>query len=59
MSKSNDLQPHHAAWLAAHPHRDRRWFRARLRDGFDVHHLDGDHDNNDSDWCLPSLGVEK
>lgn len=41
------LQPYHHAWLGAHPERSETWLRARLKDGFDVHHLDGDHANND------------
>jgi hypothetical protein len=35
------------AWLGAHPNRTDDWLKARIKDGFDVHHLDGDHDNND------------
>lgn len=41
------FQSHHVAWLAAHPHRSSHWLRERLRDGFDVHHLDGNHQNDD------------
>lgn len=40
------FQPHQAAWLRAHPERSPAWLRKRLRDGFDVHHVDGNHDNN-------------
>ena len=40
------LPPHHEAWLSVHPHRSRRWFLAKLKEGFDVHHLDGNHGNN-------------
>ena len=43
------LPPHIAAWLAAHPERSVAWLMERRRDGFDVHHLDGDHGNNDPD----------
>jgi hypothetical protein len=39
-------QPHHQAWLEAHPNRTTGWLRAHLSDGFHVHHLDGDHSNN-------------
>lgn len=38
---------HHRAWLGAHPERSEEWLADRLRDGFDVHHVDGDHGNND------------
>jgi hypothetical protein len=30
-----------------HPHRTEEWLQERLRDGFDVHHIDGDHSNDD------------
>jgi hypothetical protein len=39
-------EPHHLAWLQAHPDRSAEWLAERLRDGFDVHHVDGDHQNN-------------
>ena len=42
-----NVPAHHAAWLAAHPNRAPDWFKARLADGFDVHHIDGDPTNND------------
>lgn len=41
------FQPYHYAWLGAHPHRTEEWLRAALRDGFDIHHIDGNHENND------------
>lgn len=41
------MLPHHLAWLSVHPERSQEWLSERLRDGFDVHHLDGDHSNND------------
>lgn len=37
---------HHQAWLEAHPHRTVEWLKARFKDGFDVHHVDGDRENN-------------
>lgn len=40
---------HHRAWLSAHPERTERWLNERLLDGFDVHHLDGNHMNNRPD----------
>lgn len=46
------LKPHHAAWLAAHPHRSEQWLLDALRDGFDVHHLDGASQNNAPDNLL-------
>lgn len=43
------LDAHRQAWLDAHPDRDEEWLRQMAREGFDVHHLDGDHGNNDPD----------
>lgn len=40
------MQPYHYAWLSKHPERSEEWLRRQLRDGFDVHHLDGDHSND-------------
>ena len=40
------LQAHHDAWLRAHPDRTEDWLLDMFREGFDVHHVDGDHDNN-------------
>lgn len=40
-------KPYHDAWLSAHPTRTEGWLRDRLAEGFDIHHLDGNHDNND------------
>jgi hypothetical protein len=41
------LKAHHRAWLQAHPNRSSEWLQERLRDGFHIHHVDGDHSNND------------
>lgn len=40
------LQAHHKAWLSAHPDRTEEWLRQMFREGFDVHHVDGDHSND-------------
>ena len=42
-----NLPAHHLACLLVHPHRTRHWFVEKLKDGFDVHHLDGNHENNE------------
>ena len=47
LSAMAKLQSYHLAWLSAHSHRTKQWLRERLRDGFDVHHLDGNHGNDD------------
>lgn len=41
------IKPYHYAWLSAHPERTMDWLRFMLKAGFDIHHLDGDHDNNE------------
>lgn len=41
------LEFYHLTWLSAHPWRTEQWLRDRLADGFDIHHLDGSHSNND------------
>lgn len=40
------LKEYHLNWLIAHPHRTQEWLADKLKDGFDIHHLDGDHSNN-------------
>lgn len=47
------MQPYHYAWLSNHPERSEEWLKERLKDGFDVHHMDGDRTNNDPlNLCL-------
>lgn len=41
------LKSYHAAWLLVHPHRDEEWLREKLKEGFDIHHVDGDHSNDE------------
>lgn len=41
------LRPYHLAWLSIHPERTAEWLSARLADGFDIHHMDGDHLNDE------------
>ena len=45
MSKQQ-LKPHHKAWLQSHPERSAEWLQEMLADGFQVHHIDGDHAND-------------
>ena len=40
------LEAHRQAWLDAHPGRNEFWLRRMAKEGFDVHHVDGDHRNN-------------
>lgn len=48
----NALQPYHMAWLSAHPERNLKWLKERLADGFQIHHVDGNHANNAIDNLL-------
>jgi len=41
------MEPYHHAWLSAHPNRDEDWFKRQIAEGFDIHHLDGNRENND------------
>lgn len=41
------IRDYHLIWLEYHPNRTMEWLQERLEDGFDVHHMDGDHGNND------------
>lgn len=41
------MEIYHHVWLTAHPHRTEQWLAEKLAEGFDIHHLDGDHSNND------------
>lgn len=40
------MKPHHEAWLSKTEF-SQSWLEEHLRNGFHVHHVDGDHDNND------------
>ena len=42
----SDFESYHLVWLSAHPHRSAEWLKEMLRDGFHVHHVDGDHYND-------------
>ncbi len=41
------LQKYHKVWLEGHPEYDEWWLSQALAAGFDIHHLDEDHDNDD------------
>ena len=43
------LEEYHYVWLTKHPERTEAWLIERIADGFDIHHADGDHYNNDPD----------
>jgi hypothetical protein len=40
------LQSYHLVWLLLHPDRSEAWLRDKFSEGFDIHHLDGDHAND-------------
>lgn len=44
--RQRELKPCEVAWLDAHPARSAEWLIHRLNDGFEIHHVDGNHDNN-------------
>jgi hypothetical protein len=41
----------HRIWLKTHPTRSKEWLAAQVREGFDIHHANGDH----SDDCPDNL----
>lgn len=41
------VPPHWKAWLSAHPERDIGWLERAIAEGFEIHHVDGKHHNND------------
>ena len=49
MAKSGNtpLELHRQVWLDAHPERGVEWLLRMAKEGFDIHHIDGDHENND------------
>jgi hypothetical protein len=40
------MREHHYIWLEGQPTRNKKWLQERLDDGFDIHHIDGNHANN-------------
>lgn len=46
------LQPYHHAWLTTHPGRTKEWLAEILSQGFHIHHLNGNHDDNDPENLL-------
>lgn len=47
MPKRPEFEPYHLIWLEQHPNRTKEWLKAMMRDGFHIHHIDGNHDNNE------------
>ena len=41
------MAKYHYVWLESHREYDENWLAQALSAGFDIHHVDGDHDNND------------
>ena len=39
------LKTYHYAWLEYHPERTPEWLRAKMSEGFHIHHVDGDWRN--------------
>jgi len=42
----SSLKEYHFTWLSVHPWRSAKWLEGMLTEGFDIHHLDGNHANN-------------
>lgn len=41
------MKKHHHAWLSAHPECTEEWLSGILSQGFHIHHMDGNHANDD------------
>lgn len=52
------MQYYHYVWLAAHPERSREWLERHVADGFEIHHRDHNHLNNDPDNLVLIEGVD-
>lgn len=40
------MELHHLKWLEYHPSKTADWLEGKLQEGFDIHHIDGNHTNN-------------
>jgi len=45
--RPKNFQTYHWEWLNNHPSRTPEWLEEIILKGFDIHHIDGDHSNND------------
>lgn len=52
------MERYHLAWLSVHPERTQEWLKQKLAEGFQVHHIDGDHFNDDPHNLLLVDGVD-
>ncbi|OYW72704.1 MAG: hypothetical protein B7Z37_24040 [Verrucomicrobia bacterium 12-59-8] len=41
------MKSSHIAWLRDRTHRTKEWLQSKLDEGFDLHHIDGNPENND------------
>jgi len=46
---SGRLKNYHLVWLSNRPDRTEEWLLRMMDEGFHMHHLDGNHDNDDPD----------
>jgi hypothetical protein len=51
------LQEYHHVWLQAN-NKDEQWLRLMFKEGFHIHHIDGDHDNNDAKNLVLIWGID-
>ena len=47
MAENSHFKIYHWIWLEAHPDKTAKWLAGMMRTGFDIHHLDHDHTNNE------------
>ena len=40
------MKRYHYNWLATHPTRSELWLKTALAEGFEIHHVDGHHNND-------------
>lgn len=52
------MKSYHLVWLQKHPVRTAEWMADKLKDGFHIHHLDGDHGNDHPDNLILIEGVD-
>jgi len=50
------LPKHHLAWLSRHPKRSASWLADQINNGFHIHHMDGNHENDAPDNLLLIYG---
>ena len=52
------MKQYHYNWLSIHPFKSEQWLRYMLSEGFHMHHVDGNHDNDDPYNLALMFGVD-